>query len=254
VRAQVHEPDAIREEHDQHHANAEYHGWDEEQKESQALEAQVHEVGHDQGRLDQREADQNCDHQVNFKAFVGEKNFDGGQEQQPDPNDREESSGAYGMLVREFGVSVRAHYEVLSLLLRIHAQQINHGKNEHPNEINEMPVQAAHFHMLGGVLPFSKTPGDDCQISDTDRDVKHVKAGEAEKRAAKQRHAPGISPRSDALAEQRYPFRGVDEHERDSEDNGCDQVADGFLAVASEGSIYAQDHGQAAGEQDECHE
>jgi hypothetical protein len=52
VRSQVHQPDAVREEHDQHHANAEYHGWDEEQKQAQAFEAQVHEVGHDQGRLD----------------------------------------------------------------------------------------------------------------------------------------------------------------------------------------------------------
>src|ERR1700685_3215193 len=114
------------------------------------------------------------------------------------------------MLVREFGVAVRAHYAVLSLLLRIHAQQINHGENEHPNEVNEMPVEAAHFHVLGRVLPFSKTPGDDCTICDADRYVKHVKAGKAEKCAAKQRHASGMSPGSGALAEQRYPFRGVE--------------------------------------------
>jgi hypothetical protein len=30
MRPQIHEPDAVREEHDQHHANAEYHGWDQE--------------------------------------------------------------------------------------------------------------------------------------------------------------------------------------------------------------------------------
>ena len=78
VGPQVHQPDAIREEHDQHHANAEYHGWNEEKKQSQAFEAQVHEVGHDQGGLNEREADQNRDHQVNFKPFVGEKDFDGG--------------------------------------------------------------------------------------------------------------------------------------------------------------------------------
>src|SRR5271156_2060909 len=164
VRSQVHQPDAIREEHDQHHANAEYHGWDEEEKQAQAFEAQVHEVGHDQSRFDQREADQNRNHQVNFKAFVGEKHFDGGQQQQPDPNDREKSRGAYRMLVRKFGVPVRAHYEVLSLLLRIHAQQINHGENKHPDQVNEMPIKAAHFHVLGCVLPFSKAPSDDREI------------------------------------------------------------------------------------------
>src|SRR5580704_12047164 len=52
--SQVHQPDAIREEHDQHHANAEYHSRNQEQKQPQAFEAQVHEVGHDQSRLDER--------------------------------------------------------------------------------------------------------------------------------------------------------------------------------------------------------
>src|SRR5450755_3885635 len=105
------------------------------------------------------------------------------------------------MLVRKFGVSVLAHYEVLSLLLRIHAQQINHGENKHPDEVNEVPVEAAHFHVLGCVLPFSKTPSDDGEVRDADGDVDHVKSGEAKKCAAKQRDAPGISPRRDALAE-----------------------------------------------------
>src|ERR1700734_924023 len=103
VRTQVHQPDAVREEHDQHHANPEYHGWNEKKKKSQAVEPQVHEVGHDQGGLDQRQAHQNRDHQVNFKALVSKKHFDGRQYQQPHPDDREESRGAYGMLVRKFG-------------------------------------------------------------------------------------------------------------------------------------------------------
>jgi|ERR1700735_548289 len=53
VRPHIHQSDAVREEHDQHHANAEYHGWNEEKKQTQALEAQVHEVGHDQGGLNE---------------------------------------------------------------------------------------------------------------------------------------------------------------------------------------------------------
>src|SRR5271155_1670014 len=158
------------------------------------------------------------------------------------------------MLVRKFGVSVLAHYERLSLLLRIHAQQINHGENKHPDEVNEVPIQATHFHVLGCVFSFSKTPSDDGEIRDTDCYVEHVEAGKAEKSAAKQRSAPGISPRCDALAEQRDPFGSVDRDESDSANHCRDQVADGFFAVAFEGCVYAQDHGQAAGEEDEGHE
>ncbi len=110
-----------------------------------------------------------------------------------------------------------------------------------------MPVQAAHFHMLGSVLPFPKTPGDDGEVCYADRHVQHVKSGEAEKRAPEQRHAPGITPGRHTFAEQTDPFGGVDQYECDSAKDRSDQVADRLLAVAPEGGVHAQDHGQAAG-------
>ena len=48
VRAHVHQADAVWIKHDEHHADAENHGGDENQEQAEALEAQVHEVRHDQ--------------------------------------------------------------------------------------------------------------------------------------------------------------------------------------------------------------
>ncbi len=117
-----------------------------------------------------------------------------------------------------------------------------------------MPVQAAYFHVLGRVPPFSKTPGDDREVCGADCHVEHVKPGEAEERAAKQRHTPRIAPGRHTFAEQSEPFGGMDQHERDSANDCSDQVADCFFAITLEGGIHAQDHGQAAGQQDEGHQ
>jgi hypothetical protein len=46
---------------------------------------------------------------MDLESLVSEKNFQGRQQQQPYPNGGKKLGGANGMLVREFGVSLRAH-------------------------------------------------------------------------------------------------------------------------------------------------
>src|SRR5580658_2389403 len=162
MRPQVHQADAIRKEHDQHHANAEHHGRNQQQEQPQTLKAHVHEIRNDQRRFDERKADQNRNHQMHFQAQVGQENFHDREQQQPHPNRGEQFGGPYGVLVRELGgVSVCAHRFTCSLIsssLRIHAQQIHHRKNELPDQVHKVPVQAADFHVLGSVLPFPEAP------------------------------------------------------------------------------------------------
>ena len=78
-----------------------------------------------------------------------------------------------------------------------------------------MPVQAADFHVLGGVLPFAEAPRDDRQINHADGDVQHVQAGKAKERAAEKRSSriEGVRPRRDAFTEERDPLRGVNRDE-----------------------------------------
>src|SRR5271155_3717230 len=109
MRAHVHEADAIREEHDEHHADAEYHGWDEQEEKSQALEAQVHEVRDDERGLDERQADEHGDHQMDFDLFIAKKDFDSGEEQEPNPHPHKQLRAAYLMAFGRRCVVVCAH-------------------------------------------------------------------------------------------------------------------------------------------------
>src|ERR1700756_5104152 len=94
-----------------------------------------------------------------------------------------------------------------------------------------MPVQAAHFDVVGSPLALAVACTNYAEISDANRDVQHVQPGEAEESAAEQWHAPRIRPRRDAFVKQGDPFRGVNEHESSAADHRKNQIADGFLHV-----------------------
>ena len=107
MRAHVHQADAVWVEHDEHHADAEDHGWHENQEQAEALEAQVHEVRHDQRGFDERQAEQDRDHDVDFDAFVSQEHLDCRQQQQPHPNPREQLRAAYRVIIDCFRPHVR---------------------------------------------------------------------------------------------------------------------------------------------------
>src|SRR5580693_3369069 len=65
-------------------------------------------------------------------------------------------------------------------LFRVDTQQINQRENKHPDEIDEVPVKAAHFDVVGGPLALAVSRANNCEISDADCDVQHVQPGEAE--------------------------------------------------------------------------
>jgi hypothetical protein len=77
-------------------------------------------------------------------------------------------------------------------LLRVDAQQIDQREYEHPDEIDEVPVQAAHFDVVGRPLSLAVSRANNCEISDPDRHVQHVQTSEPEESAAEEWHTPRI--------------------------------------------------------------
>src|SRR6185295_8896023 len=92
---------------------------------------------------------------------------------------------------------------------QVNGHQVDHGEHEHPDKVNEVPVQAADFHVVRRELAPGNTHSDYQQVDHHDGYVEHVQPGGAEERRAEQRHALGIAPGGVALVEQLDPFRHV---------------------------------------------
>src|SRR5947199_4411525 len=85
------------------------------------------------------------------------------------------------------------------LLSNFGGHQVNQRENEHPDQIDKVPVQTGHFHILGFELPAHHGLRDDRQVNQADGYVRHVQPGERKESAAKQWHAPGIVEYRDML-------------------------------------------------------
>src|SRR5206468_12857385 len=78
----------------------------------QTLEAKVHEIGHDQCSLDDRCTHQNHEHVNDRQMDIAEKDFEAGQQQEPNPDRNEQTIGSGKMLVN---ICVSAHVYLLCL-------------------------------------------------------------------------------------------------------------------------------------------
>src|SRR6058998_1151296 len=94
-------------------------------------------------------------------------------------------------------------------------KEIYHRENEHPDQVDEVPVKTARFHVLRRKLRPAKSGGDDPQVQGPDSHVRHVKAGQAEKRRTEERNSPGIGRGSYPLVNQTQPFPEVKNVESD---------------------------------------
>ena len=66
--------------------------------------------------------------------------------------------------------------------------------------------------------------------------------------------APGIVEQRCAFGDHAHPFANVENGEKDSENGGDHGPAESFGFVALLGRAHSDEHGQAAGEQDERHQ
>src|SRR5438876_12377867 len=82
---------------------------------------------------------------------------------------------------------------LMSAPLYFGRHQVNQRENEHPDQIDEVPVETGHFDILGLKLAAHDRLADDAEIDQTDDDVGHVQSGNREECGAEQRHAPLIA-------------------------------------------------------------
>src|SRR6266704_2116740 len=95
-------------------------------------------------------------------------------------------------------------------LLYFGRHQIYQREDEHPDQIDEMPVKTANLDIL--VLEFAAPDSkrDNAEVDHADHHVRHVQSGEGEESAAEKRYAPFITGRRDMLVvDQVQPFRQV---------------------------------------------
>src|SRR3982751_2867054 len=105
--------------------------------------------------------------------------------------------------------------------MEINREQIYQREDEHPDEVNEVPVEAAHFNVICCELSYARR--DHAQVADAREDVKHMKPGDAEEGRPEQRRGsgPALGPlcrklaRSKPLAQKMVPFHKV------QHDEGC---------------------------------
>src|SRR5208283_1804977 len=116
MRPHMQQPKAVGEEdihqhnhHDQRRHQGGRHAW--------PLVAEVHKVSDDQRRLDDREAHQQDEHQLQFQLLVAEKNLHPGERQEPKPDDQEDPRGALSM-----GVLSRCAHESSNVLSVVRCQ------------------------------------------------------------------------------------------------------------------------------------
>src|SRR5688572_2499619 len=91
--------------------------------------------------------------------------------------------------------------------------EIKQRKDEHPNQIDEVPVQAGDLDDLvisGALVAPLQDPGrNDAQVDHADGDVQSVKAGDHEERRAELRRAPRVAPRTHAFVDQLAPLEDL---------------------------------------------
>jgi hypothetical protein len=127
--------------------------------------------------------------------------------------------------------------------------EVDEWNNEHPNEINEVPIEAHGLDVAGSEASAGVKRSDDEHGNDATDNVKQVQAGDGEKGLAKHAGADG-----DFAGEEFKPFADVESGKKNAEEHGGVKEAHGFGFVAGFGGIDGAEHGQAAGDKDEGHE
>src|SRR5262245_39585292 len=68
-------------------------------------------------------------------------------------------------------------------VVHVNRHDVDQRENKHPDEVNEVPVQAANLHVF--VFQLLYATRDDEEVNQAGRDVKHVQASDREERRAK---------------------------------------------------------------------
>src|SRR5262245_41875565 len=110
------------------------------------------------------------------------------------------------------------------LLLKIYRKQVDHREDEHPDQIDEVPIQPADLYVFVRRTLSNYVEGDYSEIDDAARYVRHMKAGDAEEGGAELRHVPWIFEKLHMLVQnQARPFIAVQAYEGESAEHSRDE-------------------------------
>src|SRR5579864_5397602 len=90
-------------------------------------------------------------------------------------------------------------------------EQVDHGDDEHPYQVDEVPVQGPDFEVVGLVTAAFVAERNDAQGDHASDYVSQMKAGNCEERRAKQGRPPGVLKQTDAFANECEPFANVEQ-------------------------------------------
>src|SRR5208283_1986424 len=102
--------------------------------------------------------------------------------------------------------------------MSVGVHQIHQWENEHPDQVNKVPIKTGSFHVAFIVASLGIDPRDDSQYDDASDDVSQVQARNAEERRPKLRRASGrVVEQSPAFTDQLEPFPKMQSREDSSQ-------------------------------------
>src|SRR5271154_1243114 len=165
-------------EHHHHHHQHENQGRDKGQEKTSLFVTEVHEIRDDQSSLHNRNCHQKKQHHFQAELLVSKKDFGPGEHQQASPDFHKPAHSRAGVRVHRDRTHSLAPFPGESAKSR--RDQINQWKNEHPYEIDEMPIKSANLDIIRAEFLPPKANRNYCQINHSQSDVRHVQTGEAE--------------------------------------------------------------------------
>src|SRR5579863_6911013 len=141
-----------------------------------------------------------------------------------------------------------------SLLLSFHVHQVHHGNHEHPDQVDEVPVQRPDLEVVGVITTTLVAENYDQKGNRTANDVREVQAGYSEEGRSEHWRSPGILKEPHTFADEPHPLFQVQGGEGEAEDDRDEGPHYGFGLVSGLGSTHANQNRQTARDQYESHE
>src|ERR1700722_5551236 len=197
----------------------------------------VHEVEQSDQSLDRCEYQQNEEEMFGFGTLIRDEDFDPdySEESHPDTHVRPHTRIVFRCARRHSAILPRA------ALVRVH--QVHQRKYEHPDDINEVPIEAGGLDVVRVQPAPVVAPRDHGKCYYAGRDVQQVKPGDAEERGAKAPETPGrIVEEAPTIGEHMKPFAKVQSSEDNSKQDRKPNPLDRFVLVAGLVSTHCDRH------------
>src|SRR5215469_18575576 len=111
--------------------------------------------------------------------------------------------------------------------LMSNVEKVDHRDNEHPNQVDEVPVQRPDFDVVGVIAAAFVAERDNAKGDKAADHVRQMKARDREEGGAKHGRAPGVLKEAHAFADQLEPLADVEKREQNAAGDRNKGPADG---------------------------